>query len=104
MSQEEVERLGSEINKGMCSKTHPNTPCIFWHHSWGAVPEAVTRVPFNNLILCTDLMKWPEPASGESLNACSMICTLDRAALHLAWLYSGCNQKEMSHACRWPQH
>lgn len=55
--EEEVEGFGKIINTDMCSKMHPRTPRRFWHHSYGAVPEAVTRLPFNELVLCRDLMK-----------------------------------------------
>ena len=69
MSQAEIERIGRMINTDLCSNLHPATPCRFWHHSYGAVPEAVTRLPYNNTVLRNELWKWPTSASGK-LDAC----------------------------------
>ena len=67
--QDEIEAICKEINTDMCSKNHPDTPCKFWNKSYGAVPAAVSRVPFNEDILRAEFMMWPEPEpeSGESL-------------------------------------
>ena len=69
MSQIEIERIGKRINTDVCSNLHPATPCRFWQHTWGAVPEAVTSLPYNYTVLRTDLFKWPASASGK-LNTC----------------------------------
>ena len=65
MSQIEIERIGKGINTDICSNLHPATPCRFWQHTWGAVPEAVTSLPYNYTVLHTDLFKWPASATGK---------------------------------------
>ena len=69
MSQVEIVRIGKTINTDVCSKLHPDTPCRFWQHTWGAVPEAASSLPYNYTVLRTDFLKWPASASGK-LNTC----------------------------------
>ena len=38
---------------------HPHAPCKFWSKSYGVVPDAMTSFPFNDFILCKDLLQWP---------------------------------------------
>ena len=58
----------------MCSKIHPHTPCKFWNNSYGAVPAAVSTIPFNEDILRADFVMLPEPESSESLRTCRVAC------------------------------
>ena len=69
MSQVEIMRIGKAINKDVCSRLHPDTPCMFWQHTWGAVPEAAASLPYDNTVLRTDFFKWPASESGK-LNTC----------------------------------
>ena len=61
----EVERIGKRINAGICRNLHPDAPCRFWHHSYGAVPEAVKTLPYDNTVLRNDFWIWPASASGK---------------------------------------
>ena len=69
MLQDEVEGKYEQLNASLCSMLHPEAPpCKFWSKRYGAVPDAVSRLPLNDIILCQEFLVWPPvpgPESGE---------------------------------------
>ena len=67
LTQDKIEGIYAHINANICSDVHPDRPCRFWKKSFGAVPDAVARVPINQDILAADFLVWPEPEPGQSI-------------------------------------
>ena len=72
--QDEIEDFCKHITADICSKLHPHALCKFWKKSYGAVPDAVSRVPINDEVFCKEFLLCPEPDLGESLRTCRVAC------------------------------
>ena len=76
--QDGIEDVCKQINAEVCKWLHPRRPpCRFWNKKYGAVPDAVSRVPINNDILCADYLVWPPepgPELGGSLRTRRVAC------------------------------